>query len=429
LPLTLFVGSLNVSSFLATMPDPNPTKAPRQCVILVGGLGTRLGALTADCPKPLLPVATIPFLSYLADEAERFGFKNLLLLAGYRSADVEAWAIERRSRPGVTVDISVESTPAGTGGSLLLADHLLEERFLLLNGDSWFDFNWLDLMTVAPADQADVVMALRPVSDGGRYGVVTCKGERVIDLRDRGHPGQPATINAGVYVMSKRILKAITPGASLERDVIPALAKDDRVRGRVYAHGRFIDIGVPDDYARAQTILPGWLRRPAVFLDRDGVLNHDHGYVHRSDQFDWVDGAREAIKLLNDNGFFVFVVTNQAGIARGYYDETAVGVLHGWISTELRARGAHIDDFRYCPHHPEGTVAALRRTCRCRKPGPGMIEDLLQLWTVDQAHSFLVGDKNSDIDAAHAAGIDGYLFDGVSLLETIAAHLKEVRVV
>ena len=160
-----------------------------------------------------------------------------------------------------------------------------------------------------------------------------------------------------------------------------------------------------------------------MFFDRDGVLNADEGYTHRPDQFRWLPGAREAIRLCNDRGWFAFVVTNQAGVARGLYDEQQVQSLHAFVQEELAAAGAHVDAFEYCPHHPDGAVEGYRRDCRRRKPGPGMIEALLESWPVDAARSFLVGDKDSDVAAATAAGIRGHLFPGGDLAAFVASRL------
>jgi D-glycero-D-manno-heptose 1,7-bisphosphate phosphatase len=145
--------------------------------------------------------------------------------------------------------------------------------------------------------------------------------------------------------------------------------------------------------------------RPAVFLDRDGTLNHDIGYLHRIADFRWLPGAVNAIRRLNDSGYYVFVVTNQSGVAHGIYDETAIHDLHRWMSEELRAAGAHIDDIRYCPHHPQASIAAYRATCSCRKPAAGMLLDLMSVWPVIRKASILIGDKESDAAAGRAAGI------------------------
>lgn len=172
--------------------------------------------------------------------------------------------------------------------------------------------------------------------------------------------------------------------------------------------------------------MPAGTPRPAAFLDRDGVLNIDHGFVHRPEQVEWVQGAREAVKRLNEAGYLVFVVTNQSGVARGHYDEAAVEALHRWMQAELAAIGAHIDDWRYCPHHPEGLVESYRRVCACRKPEPGMILDLIENWPVDRTHSFLIGDHKRDIAAAQAAGIAGHLLTGGDLDALVARILASL---
>lgn len=159
--------------------------------------------------------------------------------------------------------------------------------------------------------------------------------------------------------------------------------------------------------------------RPAAFFDRDGVLNKDTGYPHRPDQIVWLPGVVPAICHLNDAGYLVFVVTNQAGVAHGYYNEDAVRSLHAWMDQQLQHQGARVDDWRYCPHHPHALVGPYRQACECRKPRPGMILDLARSWPIDMQRSFLIGDRATDIEAAHAAGLPGHLTDGDSLLPQV----------
>ena len=163
------------------------------------------------------------------------------------------------------------------------------------------------------------------------------------------------------------------------------------------------------------------MRRPAAFFDRDGVLNVDHRYVHRPEQLEWIDGAREAVRLLNSAGYYVLVVSNQSGIARGYYDEVAVKSFHARMQKELAADGAHIDAFYFCPHHPDGVVKSLAVSCPCRKPAPGMLEQAAREWPIDAGASFLSGDKDDDMAAAAAFNIHGIKFDSQkdSLLDLV----------
>ena len=149
----------------------------------------------------------------------------------------------------------------------------------------------------------------------------------------------------------------------------------------------------------------------AVFLDRDGVLNVEVDYLYRREDFVWIPGAPEAIRRLNDAGLLTLVVTNQAGVARGFYTEADVHRLHAFMQAELAAYGAHIDAFYYSPFHPEGTVEAYRRVTDCRKPGTLLFEQAIAEWQVDPARSFLVGDKESDIEPGRRLGLTTFLVE------------------
>ena len=390
----------------------------RQAAVLVGGLGTRLGALTAATPKPLLPCGDRPFLAWVLRELCRFGVEETLLLTGYLADEVE------RAIPSLQATLPApmrlvccpEQGRAGTGGALHQARDRLAERFLLCNGDSWLDFNLARLLADAAPDDASVVgrLVLRHLPDATRAGVAELDGDRVSAFLERPAQPGPGLANAGIYLLDRRVLDHVAPACSLERDVLPRLAAGGTLRATVGA-GYFIDIGIPADLERAQTELPARLHRRALFLDRDGVINHDHGWVGKRERFEFVPGAIEAMRAAADAGWHVFVVTNQSGIARGLYDETQFAALSAWMIDQIRAGGGNVDALRYCPTHPEAPLAAYRRADPRRKPGSGMLLELIAAWQLDPARCVLIGDQPTDLEAASAAGMPAHLFPGGNL--------------
>lgn len=156
--------------------------------------------------------------------------------------------------------------------------------------------------------------------------------------------------------------------------------------------------------------------RGAVFFDRDGVLNIDGGFAFSPDQIAWVRGAHAAVRRVNAAGLLALVVTNQSGVARGLYTAEDVRALHRWMQAELAAQGARIDAWEFCPHHPE-----IGADCRRRKPGSGMLDDLIARFGIDPARSVMLGDRESDMAAAAAAGVRGVPFTGADAGEDLDA--------
>ncbi len=157
--------------------------------------------------------------------------------------------------------------------------------------------------------------------------------------------------------------------------------------------------------------------RPALFLDRDGVINVDKGYVSQIDDFEWIEGAAQTIRAFNQRDWYVFIVTNQSGIARGLYTEEDMQALHAWMLAELEKQDARIDRIYFCPFHQQGEIERYRKDSFDRKPKPGMLLHAMAEFPVRRETSFLIGDKPTDMEAAKAAGIASFLFKGGNLAE------------
>jgi D,D-heptose 1,7-bisphosphate phosphatase len=394
----------------------------RDAVILAGGAATRLGALAADTPKCLLEIGGHPLLDQLAWNLRRHGIERIVVAAGRLGGIVERH-VGDGGRWGMQADVSVEPAPLGTGGALKLAASRLDaDEFLVLNGDTLVDLNYLDLALLRRETGAEAAIALRCVPDATRYGVVTPGPDDTVAAFAEKSAGGAGLVSSGVYVVSRSLLDRIPPGAcSLETDVLPAAVDEGRVVARSYG-GWFVDIGVPEALDAGRREAGRWRGRPAVLLDRDGVLNEDRGHVHAPGEFGWMPGAVEAVKWLNDEGYLVMVVTNQAGIARGLYTEDEYRAFERWISDRLRERGAHIDAWYHCPHHPTVGVGELRVVCDCRKPAPGMLLRAIDEWELDPSRCLFLGDKDTDLEAARGAGIEGALYRHDDLAAFVRAH-------
>ncbi len=398
--------------------------AIRQVIVLVGGKGTKLGEISSQIPKPLLPIAAgRPFLDYLLEMVERHGYRDLVLLAGHQGEKVEA-AYDGRTIGGAQVRVIRESSPLGTGGALTMARDILEDRFVMMNGDAIFDINLRALERTALKRGAIATVALLMVPDAARYGRVLEMGGKVTAFleKDVSRPG-PGIINGGIYVLRREILDFIgQPPCSLEWDAFPVLVERGEISGCEFA-GYFLDIGLPETLEQGHHELPSVRVRPAAFLDRDGVINVDHGYSHRPDDLQFGPGAVEAIRNLNDRGYYVFVVTNQAGIARGLYGLDNARRFNLEIQERLAREGAHVDRFYISPYHPDGVVPEFAVDHWDRKPNPGMLFKAMSEWPVVQERSFLIGDKDSDIKAAERAGVSGHLFRGGDLAHFVVSIL------
>lgn len=397
----------------------------REALVLAGGLATRLGDAAADIPKCLQLVAGRPFLDHVLWDLRRKGVRRVVLCTGRLHEAVEAH-VGDGSAFGVEAVYACEPEPLGTAGALAFAASLVEgDVVFALNGDSLCDCNLAELSRRLRADDAaDAAVALSRVTDASRFGSVTLDaGFRIDAFLEKG-AADGGLVNAGVYCLRTEWLRSLrVEFSSLERDVFPPLAEAGRLLG-MPTDAAFADIGTPESLVAAQTSVAAWRHKPCAFLDRDGVINFDVGHLCDPEKFEFTPGMPEAIRMLNDAGWLVVVITNQAGIGRGKYAEEDFLEFTAWIDDRLAEGGAHVDAVYHCPYHPTKGVGKYRRESECRKPEPGMVLQAIAEWEPDVARSFMLGDKDSDVAAAEAAGVRGILYTGGDLRDVVRSLIE-----
>ncbi len=394
-------------------------KPVRQVIILVGGLGTRLGSLTSHLPKPLLAIGGRPFLDYLLDQLRWQGMERVILATGFKS-DIFASYAASRTRKNFRIDVVLEKEPLVTGGALKNCEHLADDRFLVMNGDTLQEVN-LASFDMATAGECGLI--IRYALEASRYGSVRVSEGKVIHFSEKGISGA-GFISGGSCILTNDSLSWLPHGvSSIEKDLLTPLAANGKLAA-FPIDGFFIDIGTPTSFVEAQHHIPNWFHKPIAFLDRDGVLNVDSAYVHSSTAFDWTEGAIEAVRYLNDSGYYVVLVTNQAGIAKGIFTEEDFHQLTAWMKERLWEGGAYLDAVYYCPQHKDGTVRKFHGDSYYRKPNPGMIFKAFQDLPSKFEGSFLVGDKHTDHLAAEAAGIPFCHYESGNLKHRIQTFLR-----
>lgn len=368
-----------------------------EVIVLAGGFGTRLKHIVPDVPKPMAPVCGRPFLRYILDDLQRKGVERIILATGYKGEMIQDFF--GRSYRGMELVYSQEDTPLGTGGALKRALRFCYgERVMVVNGDTYFDVDFAAMEK--SAQPGCFVLAAKRMRNFDRYGTLELNGMQVTSFREKA-PCREGLINGGIYLLERTALEGVLQDCfSFETEILEPIT----AQGRVYAFesdGLFIDIGIPEDYEQAQTLLAQLAPvHKAVFFDRDGTINRDIHYLHRTEDLQFLNGIPQFIHKWNAWGYKVIVATNQAGIARGYYTVEDMHSLHRFMNKQLAEYGAHIDAFYYCPHHP-----AFTGPCRCRKPEPGMLEDAIREFDLDPTQCIFFGDQPCDMESAKRAGI------------------------
>ena len=385
-------------------------EAIRQAVILVGGKGTRLGAITRAVPKPMLPIAGgRPFVEYLLEMIERHGYRDIILLAGHLGEALEA-AYDRRRIGEAMVRVMREPVPLGTAGALTVAREALDPRFLLMNGDAFFDINLRALEQVSRRSGATATLALRTVADAARYGRVIEEAGKVKAFleKDLTRPG-PGVINGGIYVLKRETLDLVRDlPCSLEQHVFPSLVERGEIAGCEF-NGYFLDIGLPETLEQGHLELPNVRVRPATFLDRGALVDIAARNPSEPNEFRWMAGAVEAVRALNDRGHYLFVVRDWPGRAKapGAVDN-ACG-LEAEIQEQLALHGAHVDRFY------DADLESF----------PAVLVEAMNEWPIVRERSFLIGTSNGEVEAARRAGLAAHISDGSDLARLVRSLLAQ----
>lgn len=372
-----------------------------QALILAGGLGTRLQKVVSDLPKPMAPVGGKPFLYYLINYLQKNGATEIIFLTGHKAKAIDDYI----STLNIPVQLRTvrETQPLGTGGALFNVWNELEGEFFLLNGDSFFDADLRLMLEYFHTHAYDALMALHFTEDASRYGCVAYNEQyQVREFIEKGQiPDTQADcmINSGIYLFKKESLLPFYQShqgkaLSLEKEVFPQLVFENRLHA-IPMGGMFIDIGIPQDYYKANEVIPKRLSqtfKPALFLDRDNVLIEDKGYTF-GDQLVYLDKAVSYIKTANENNWHVLVVSNQSGIARGYFSEEDAHRTNAHIQRAFSVKGLKIDQFYISPYHQDGVVSKYKKFSYTRKPWPGMILKACQEHCIDIKQSLMVGDN------------------------------------
>ena len=401
-----------------------------EAIILAGGFGTRLKPCVDGLPKPLAPVGGRPFLEYLLDYLYVNGVHRVIISTGYMAEKIET-AIGNRHR-GMTVDYCREDTPLGTGGAIKKALGMCSEPYApVINGDTFYDVDLFEMCRVHSESGCPITMAAKMLKNVERSGFIEVSDGKLCGFREKGVQGA-GLINGGIYITDKNALDFMEEEKfSFEKQVLEKL----RIPVRVFESDTyFIDIGIPEEFARANSqteMLKSKRKRRAVFLDRDGTVNFDTGHLYRIEDFEFLPDADKAIARFKKKGYLVIIVTNQAGIAKNLYTADDVDRLHGHIDSLLmREHSVVADGYYYCPHHPQAVLEEYRRECSCRKPEAGLILKAVSVFAnigaeIDLEKSVAVGNRRSDLLAGINAGIKNTVLIGSD--EPDAAEIASVH--
>jgi D-glycero-alpha-D-manno-heptose 1-phosphate guanylyltransferase len=377
-----------------------------EVIVLAGGLGTRLRSVVKEIPKCLAPVGGRPFLGYLLDWLVSQDVNHVVFSVGYLREQVVDYV--QSNRWPFSYDFAVEEAPLGTGGGIRLAlEKCHENQVFVVNGDTFFPVELKDM-----SFQYAVTLALKPMKDFDRYGAVELNGNAVTAFHEKQYCAE-GLINGGVYAIdrSRLELSRLPEKFSFEKEVLEPGAAIGEIGGWV-SDAYFIDIGIPEDYQKAQWAIPAWFAvqeaseavmkadATTLFLDRDGVLNkHILGdYVRTPRMWEWMPGILQALALWSGKFKHIVLVTNQRGVGKGVMTDAELAKVHAYMMQGVLEAGGRIDLILACTSVSEDDPR--------RKPNPGMFYEACSLFPdIDAKSSVMLGDAPSDAAFANNCGI------------------------
>lgn len=388
-------------------------------VIMAGGKGTRIASVNSEIPKPMIQICGKPILQHQMECLKGQGYVDIVLIIGYLGHIIKDY-FQDGNRFGVRISYVEEKEPLGTAGALYYLKDVIADDFLLINGDIIFDVDIGRFYAAHRQKGALATIFTHPNSHPYDSGIIVSEADGKVSrwLHKEDERGwYKNSVNAGLHILSPDILRLFDEPVKkdLDRDILRPLIKTGALYS--YCSPEYVkDMGTPDRYCKVSNdIQTGFVKRKnltvrqkAFFLDRDGTINKHVGFLTDINQFELVEGAAKAIRLINEHGFLAIVITNQPVIARGEVSPDELREIHNKMETLLGLEGAYVDDIFYCPHHPSkgfpGERLEFKKECGCRKPEPGLILEAAQRYNVDLGQSVMVGDGAADVEAGKRAG-------------------------
>ena len=380
-----------------------------QAVIFAGGLGKRLKPFTLTNPKPMYPINGKPFIEYLIEQIKDFGIKDIIILLGYLPKKVEDYLGDGK-KYDVNITYVVTSVECDTQFRLKAAKEKLQDHFLMMYCDNICPINFKRLCDNFFKHNAMIEISAYENSDN--YTKSNLKIDNITDISsgkvivyDKKRTTEDLQgVDIGYAIVSKKVLDYMSDeNENFEAVVYPKLVSEGKLYATITKH-RYYSIG---SFARIELTEKYLSNQKYIFIDRDGTTNvrpKKAEYICKPDDFIWIDGAKEAIKKLNDAGYFVIMISNQAGIARGMMTVDDFNAVQEKMQNDLKTIGAHIDAVYFCPHGWE-------ETCECRKPKPGMLFKAQKDFSINLSKCVMIGDDERDIETANNADMRGILVD------------------